>query len=640
MAYRANPFLERMSERTTSDQEFVRLFSPKILEKLAEDAFDGAVHIFRSAPGAGKTTLLRAFTPAALRAFWNARHAQELAESYRKLVGRGVLEEQNGPQVLGVLLSCASGYADLPPGIDIKQEGLLRALLDCRIVLRTLRSVAALLGFSSPDQLDTVRLEYQDTAADLKGIPRLEDALCLAKWAEQYEQRVYVQLDALTDQNSANMPLHARFEGVLWLQSVRFIFREQAVAPKRLLMIDDLHKLRRKQRDLLIDELTVLRPTIAVWLAERTIALGDDLLSQGARQGRDLREYTMEDMWTGSKSPHQFSTFAQNILDRRMTMQDATTSRSFSQCLRGEHVPDEIRTNVERGIKLFRGEVQRHRNKARYSDWLTRAEQHTAEPSIDSLRELYVTRILLTRDEAKRQMALDLALTADEFEDRDSSQVRSAADIFMHEELNIPYYFGLELLCVMATNNVEELLTLAAALYVGLQSKQVLRKPELNLSPIEQEKLLKEAAKRKRDFIPKNHTDGSRAQRLVDSIGAYCRGKTFVPNAPYAPGVTGVRLPRTELNRLNSDAKPLAAEHALLKRVLAECVAENLLVAKSSSASTSRDSGTIFYLNRTLCVHYDLPLQMGGWQDVLADELVDWMEHGLIPDRQRRLGMN
>jgi hypothetical protein len=36
-----------MSERTTSDMEFVRLFSPKILEKLAEDAFEGAVHVFR-----------------------------------------------------------------------------------------------------------------------------------------------------------------------------------------------------------------------------------------------------------------------------------------------------------------------------------------------------------------------------------------------------------------------------------------------------------------------------------------------------------------------------------------------------------------------------------------------------------------
>ena len=145
MAYRTNPFLERMSERT-SDQEFVRLFSPKILERLEEDAFDGAVHIFRSPPGGGKTTLLRAFTPMALRAFWNARRVTEIAESYQRLVAREVLDEHAGPQVLGVFISCASGYADLPPGTSTAATGLFRALFDCRVVLRSLRNLATLGG--------------------------------------------------------------------------------------------------------------------------------------------------------------------------------------------------------------------------------------------------------------------------------------------------------------------------------------------------------------------------------------------------------------------------------------------------------------------------------------------------------------
>src|SRR5437868_9421235 len=110
MPYRANPFLERMSERTTSDQTFVHLFSPKILERLPEDAFEGAVHIFRSPPGGGKTTLLRAFTPAALKAFWNARRSPEMSESHQRLIACGALDSDRGPQLLGVLLSCASGY--------------------------------------------------------------------------------------------------------------------------------------------------------------------------------------------------------------------------------------------------------------------------------------------------------------------------------------------------------------------------------------------------------------------------------------------------------------------------------------------------------------------------------------------------
>ena len=636
MAIHTNPFLERVSDPTTSDLDFVRLFSPKILEKLEENAFKGGVHIFRSAPGAGKTTLLRVFTPVALRGFWNARRSEELHESFRKLVDLEVLSNQEGPRFLGVLLSCASGYADLPPGADIKQESLFRALFDCRIVLRTLRSVQSLVGPNIAGDLSSLRLTYESEAADLKSIPRVPDAQKLVQWAEKQEQRVYAQLDALGGQSTSDIPSHLQFEGPIWLQAVRFHVDGESVAPKRLLMIDDLHKLRRKQRALLIDELTIQRPAIPVWLAERSIALGDELLSQGARSGRDVSEYSLEEMWSGPKGASQFSSFAENILQRRMATQDIVPSHSFSQCLRETFDPGESRAEIEMGIEKFRADVKRHAGSIRYSTWLKNAEHHTRELTVDGLMDLYVTRILISRDEGKRQMTLDLPLPSQELSDRDSSQVRAAAEIFIHEELGVPYYFGLERLCVMATSNIDELLSLAAALYVGIQNKQVLRKP-LHLSPSEQERLLKQAAKEKLDFVPKNHTEGLRAQRLLDAIGTFCREKTFLPNAPYAPGVTGVRLSQYELANLGSSAVPGRERSSVLKRVLSECAAENLLVAKPSAASTAREAGTIFYLNRTLCAHYDLPLQQGGWQEILARDLIDWMERGLKPSRNSRL---
>lgn len=632
MAYNVNPFLERMSERTTSDMEFVRLFSPKILEKLAEDAFDGAVHVFRSAPGAGKTTLLRAFTPPALRAFWNSRNRPELSESFQKLLNRGLLTEGDSPQLLGVYLSCASGYADLPSSEGLK-EGLFRALLDCRIVLRTLRSLGALLGFSSPDQLAEVSLKHSGVP-NLQGIPALENALDLANWAEDHEQRVYAQIDTFISSESASLPAHVRFEGVLWLQSIEFIHQGRTVGSKRLLMVDDMHKLRRKQRTLLIDELTVMRPSIAIWLAERTVSLGTELLSQGVREGRDLREYNLDKIWSDAKGTSQFISYAQNILDRRMKNQDVVPVGSFTQCLRDELVSSEVRSQVAEGIQRFRNEVERHQSNQRYTQWLARADQYTVDQSLESLLELYVTRILLLRDESKRQLSLDLTLTEQELEDRDSSQVRGAAELFMSEELGIPYYFGFDRLCVMATNNVEELLALAAALYVGLQSKQVLRNAEPVLSPVEQDRLLREAAHRKHNFIPKAHTEGTRAQRLLDSIGTFCRDQTYVPNAPYAPGVTGVRLSRSELAKLTSPANPLGPAGMTLQKVIAECVAENLLLQRESQATGSRDSGTVFYLNRSLCVHYGLPLQMGGWREVSVGELMKWMERRLTPARK------
>jgi hypothetical protein len=635
MAYRTNPFLERMSERT-SDQEFVRLFSPKILEKLAEDAFEGAVHMFRSPPGGGKTTLLRAFTPSALRGFWHARRAPEMTESYQRLVAHQVLSEQDGPQVLGVLLSCASGYADLPPSAALDREGLFRALLDCRVVLRALRSLATLLERSSTAQLDDIRLEYDSSANDLKSIPTQGNAAHLISWAEQRERAVYADLDSIASKNTIGMQPTVRFEGVLWLQSVRFVFEGKEVAPRRLLMIDDVHKLRRKQRTMLIEELTEIRPSIPIWLAERSIALGEELLAQGTREGRDLRNYALEELWNTGKGQYQFATFAQNILDRRLDAQAEIPAGVFSQYLRAALQTEDVRNQIDKGFAIFRDDVLRYKNNPRYVDWVAQAEGKLADFSLESLHELYTTRILLARDIHKRQMSLELGpLSTEELEQRDSSQVGGAAEIFLHEELNIPYYFGIDRLCAMATSNVEELLSLAATLYDGLRAKQILRRTELLLSPHEQEKLLKENAKRKRDFIPKNHTEGNRAQHLLDAIGSYCRERTFLPNAPYAPGVTGVRLSTSEQTKLNSGRFGELGQR--LTRVLAECAAENLLVQRQSAASTSRDSGTVFYLNRTLCAHYDLPLQTGGWQDVDADKLIEWMERGRIPSKLQSL---
>ena len=131
-------------------------------------------------------------------------------------------------------------------------------------------------------------------------------------------------------------------DGVLWLQSVRFSYQDQTLAPKRLLMIDDLHRLRRSQRALLIREITELRPSIPVWLAERNIALGDELLSQGAREGRDLREYPMDELWGNAKGGGQtLSTFSQ-ILDRRLHIQNIIPPGTISQYLSDQLVPADV----------------------------------------------------------------------------------------------------------------------------------------------------------------------------------------------------------------------------------------------------------------------------------------------------------
>lgn len=631
MAYRANPFLERMSERTASDQEFVHFFSPKILERLSEDCLQGAVHIFRSSPGGGKTTILRAFTPTVLRAFWHAKPTQ--AESYRMLVDRGVLDEQEGPQLLGIYLSCAAGYADLPAGAAHIGEGLFRALLNYRVVLRAMRSISEFLN-GSPNDAGDIQLAYSDAAQNLSHIPLLLTVREMTLWAERQERNILSQVDTSTSAPAANIPTHVRFEGVLWLQSVRFLYNGREVAPKRLLMIDDIQKLRRTQRALLIDELVTLRPAIPVWLAGRSIALTSEFISQGARRGRDIRDYPLEELW-GGRTSQQFVAFAQNILDRRFALQSVVPGGSFVQYLADVLTSDALEEPYEKALASLKESVSRARNSGRFSEWISVPERDPAVVTAEALFAIYATRILVARESAKRQLSFELGpLTPEELQERDSSAVRGAAEIFANYEQRIPYYFGLERLCVMATNNIEELLGLAAALYDGMKAKQVLRRrAQPQLLPREQEKLIKDAAQRKRDFIPSSHTEGSRAQKLLDSIGLFCRERTFVMNAPYAPGVTGVRLSNSELLKLQIVSKGSDVSLSRLEKVLSECVAENLLTIKESSPSTAREGGKVFYLNRTLCAHYGLPLQYGGWQEASVQKFLEWMETGQQPTR-------
>ncbi|WP_256805478.1 hypothetical protein [Bradyrhizobium sp. Bra64] len=632
MAYRANPFLERMSERTTSDQEFVHLFSPKVLEKLEEDCLEGAVHVFRSPPGGGKTTILRAFTPNALRAFWHARPTQ--AESYRQLIEWGVLDEERGPQLLGVYLSCAAGYADIPPGVSSVKEGMFRALLDTRIVLRTLRSLPDLIEGVAGDVLQDIRLEYQHSAIELSSIPLHGTALEMIAWAEQREREIYSLLDSIISSPNIRTPSQVRFEAVLWLQAVQFIHNGRTIAPKRLLMIDDTQKLRKSQRTLLLDELVNIRPSIPIWVASRSIAFVDSFLSQGAREGRDIRDYPLEELW-GGRSGQQFAAFAQNILDRRFAQQTTVPAGSFAQYLSDNLNSSEIEEAYAQAKAIFESNMNRLRDNLRYREWLARASQRPSSINPQALTDLYITRILVARDEANKQLSFELVpLSEDELDERDSSSVQSAAEIFIHREVKLPYYYGVDRLCAMATNNPEELLNLAAALYEGMKAKQVLRRQtQPQLQPREQEKRLRDAASKKRDFIPQSHSEGTLAQRLLDAIGVFCREKTYSINAPYAPGVTGVRLSNSEISRLKRTPDSSDFLFGTLRQVLFECVAENLLVPRESSASTSREGGTVFYLNRTLCAHYDLPLQYGGWQDTSAQALVEWMEFGLQPSR-------
>lgn len=632
MSYTPNPFLSRMSERTVSDNEFVELFSPNILDQLEESILDGKVTIFRSPPGGGKTTLLRTFTPGPLRTIWDRKTTD--SEAFKKLVRLNAISVRQGPNVLGVLISCSSGYADLPAGASTQQLGLFRALLNCRIILRCARSLVSFLRIGIDDGTSQIEVKYIGDSAELNAIPKYTNLAKLVTWAKNQEKKVYEMLDDF-DSDDSSLKGAVRFEGVIWLNSVQFFYRGEEIAANRLIMIDDVHNLRKKQRSLLISELTEMRLNTPIWISMRDIAIGDDLLSQGIRDKREVRDISLQTIWADGQKK-RYRQFAQNILDRRLRSQNVIAGREFSSFLLQENW---YKAGYEEKLKAaFRkniNDLSKYENKSLYGDWLSGIHGLEDDCTISSLVELHKIKILIARNEADRQLAFDLSpIPNDELDARGSSALTGAAEIFSHNYDKMPYYYGMDKICKLSTNNIEELLSICGTFYDKLKAKNILGK-DLHLTPAEQDKIVRDIAKDKRAFIANANTHGMRAQRLVDSMGEFCRKLTFRPSAPISPGVTGFRLSLHSIGELSNPDHKFQAEYQLLKSVLSECVAENTLYMKRSSASTNRLEGYVFYLNRTLCSHFKLPLGSGGWNEVEVSTLLEWISKS--PRRQSLL---
>ncbi len=146
-----NPFRLRASENIEMDALFVRLFGPGVLELVKDSNALEGLRIIRSAPGGGKTTLLRLFTPGPLLHLHAQRTQDDCKELWQGMKDLGALGD-DGPLLLGVLLSCEQTYATLAdmcadPAV---QRRLFFALLDSRIVLAGLRAALHLRRMDFP----------------------------------------------------------------------------------------------------------------------------------------------------------------------------------------------------------------------------------------------------------------------------------------------------------------------------------------------------------------------------------------------------------------------------------------------------------------------------------------------------------
>ena len=130
------------------------------------------------------------------------------------------------------------------------------------------------------------------------------------------------------------------------------------------------------------------------------------------------------------------------------------------------------------------------------------------------------------------------------------------------------------------------------------------------LDASKQDKFIREAAEKKWQDMNYRYVDAKYIQGFLNNISTVCISTRDAERNSYSGGArTGIAIKAEDLNH-RPQSKPEWYDKVM--DILGRCVASNYL--EKVAVTQSSTNYFVFYLNRWLCVHYDLPLGYGGWK--------------------------
>lgn len=634
-----NPFRLQTAESIDSEGDFLRLFGHGVLDLLPNDALSGRPLFIRSAPGGGKTSLLKLFTPSILQHLMAMKGNEAVKDLLSKLKALGAVADHD-INVLSVMLPCARTFPALadvglkPP----RAKRLLLALIDARIIIGALRATLIARRLRFPDDLSRVTL--QAPAEDqIPGLSFPCDGRAVQRWAETVENGVSDIIDTLMSPDGSGPSGHDALLSLRLLDANSILLDGSVVESRWLVTFDDMQKLAAAQRAALLEVVIEQRSRSTVWMAERFEALTtDELLGSGALGGRDGEVIALEHEW---KEKRRFEPAVRLIAERRARMAaelaGANAPDSFAPTIDADLDAPPWQEKTQAALDLVRHRVEAlAENKPQYAEWVkSRADlEGTLREQLINWRSL---EILIERHTRKRQLNLVLEpLSRDELDDKDGSDVRGAAELFLSKEFDFPYYFGLSRLASLASFNVEQFIRLAGDLFEESLAAAVMRRSP-HLAPERQERILEGAYDTRVMDLPRRAKNGRDVLRFLNAVGQFCHQVTHQPNAPYSPGINGIAISmqdrKTLIDPKQLEQNPVTASFAAM---LATALAHNLLHAELDY-KVKGNSYMLLYLNRLLCPKYRLPLGFGSFRERPLRELVTWAEKGYRPSKSETL---
>lgn len=621
-----NPFRLRASEKIESDSNFLKLYNPTVLEALQEFEKNGKlwnnVIYIHSSPGAGKTSLLRIFEPNTLSTLLNNKTATEYKTLFSILRKLGVVDD-NDIKIMGVSLVCTRNYEILEE-LDVSAAQKKRyffSLLNARIVLSALKTLVGISKYnrSFSDTLETITYHYEDKDNYFRGIEFPCNGRDLYNWASEIERKVYEAIDSFLPVSEIKPIGHDELFSMEVLKPENFTINEKHLDGQFLFMLDDAHKLSSNQRQSLKKYLIEKRGNFNVWISERLEAL-DPVDNLRSFEERDYEELNIEKFW--SDKPEKFEKILSSIAEKRAATSTEEVT-SFSDFLRErieeQDYQSDLMNAIEKSTEYF---TKIKEATSKFDQWISYVESQQL-PTLEKAILYKKLEIIIVRNMNKQQLAFEFPLTEQELFDKMKSEMDGISKLFISNENSIPYYYGFNDLVKLASNNIEQFLTFSANLFEEMLSNK-LGGYQTDLEAKDQQRILKEVANSKWVELSKLLPFSDKVIQFLTRLGDFCFRETYRPNAPYREGVTGFAIKdHLLLFRQSEEWYEDSAKQPLID-VLSTCVAFNLLEIKKIKQGSAGEINHVFYLNRWLCLRFNLSFAYGGWRHKSSDELYKW----------------
>ncbi len=607
-----NPFNSSYTEMIDSNETFLSLFDATILDhdyndngdKFVDEEMFGKIVFFSSALGGGKSSLFHFFSPSVLDTIVQSK--ESFAENYRYLKQIGVIND-NKVNLLSVYISCARNYEIIDDIFENGKKSLtFFALLNVRVLKEALKSILVLKRVNA-DSLKFIT--FSSIPTELNSVFQLRwNGKDYYEWACEEEKRICQALNDLDDDMKFNS-IHSYLSVVQLFEPDNIYYNGEKIVGKVLFLFDDVHRLTQFQKDNLRKSLFIVRAKVGVWLAQRTYGLDDmEILGIDGTYGREFISRRLENV---SKKRSSLDSILKKIADKRAKAAQSVNVSSFQAC-----IDNELNWEQDENIKQLLETAYFQVEEALKPFFAVSDIEHFKNSRHDLLQKviyLRIIKILIDRAANKPQMVLDFFFLAPSEEEivkaTSDSDLNHRALYYISIENSLPFYYGLEKLFLLSSNNVYQFLTFAGAVFERRLSYQYSpKKGNDKVSSLEQDKIIHTIAERKWNELRTSFVDAEKIENALINISHIGIKARLSGTASYGGGAyTGIGIRQEEFEYLiQKDAK--------LRSLLSICVSNNLLSKHSIKQGNKNEIYIVFYLNRWVCVYFNLPLAYGGWK--------------------------